>query len=147
MSKSFDAADVSDQLDLARDRVPETCRAVGVDPESAVGEVAAALARRHHGPAVEDPLDMAPSSIAAGAVYLAAMLEVGVPKITQTELSDAAGVHPRTITKAWRQLARREGYDVAAPGETTTDTGRPQAGRVQRLTGRALARLREVFGR
>lgn len=64
------------------------------------------LAERYDG-----DFGLAPLSVAAGAVYWAALVEND--KVTQARVEDASGVTNPTIRRAYRRIAEAEGYDVA----------------------------------
>jgi transcription initiation factor TFIIIB Brf1 subunit/transcription initiation factor TFIIB len=55
-----------------------------------------------------------PSSVAAGSVYLATLLDPSCRNVIQDELADAAGVATTTITRNYRRIAEQEGFNTGS---------------------------------
>ena len=59
---------------------------------------------------LDEPINRAPSSVAAGAIYAAGLLVN--EKLTQEQVSAASGVTEVTISSTYREIIEAEGYRV-----------------------------------
>lgn len=110
----------------------DLARSLGLSNE--VVEQAVAYATRAY---AEHPINRAPSSIAAGAVYWAALLEN--EKRTQRAVADAADTTEVSIRATYREIAEYEGSRLPEPDTPRSNRG---AGRPPSLFQRAGELLR-----
>lgn len=97
-----------------------------------VEATARALARRAE---LEHPINRAPSTVAAAAIYLVGLL--GNEKLTQREVSDASGVSAAAIREGYIELCKHEGYhhprhDDDEPADNR-DAGQRSSGFINRV--------------
>lgn len=98
---------MTDLEDLARtpDLVASTVDALGLS--EGFETRAAAMAKRAE---LEHPVNRAPSTLAAGAVYLVGLLEG--PRFSQHEVADAAEVSAVAVRNCYPDIAAAEGIEL-----------------------------------
>lgn len=89
----------------APELVEDALDVLDISDDSETAERARRWAQRYD---VDEPISAAPSSVAAGSIYLAAMFE-RARVVTQDDLRDALGVQPQTVTRTYREIAAEEG--------------------------------------
>lgn len=97
----------------APEYVDQALADLDIDPDSEAAEYALELAHQY---GLEHSTDHAPRSIAAGVLYLGMLIHptsVDRP-VSQPPLADSLNVTPRTVSRAYREMAVEEGYNIAS---------------------------------
>lgn len=97
-------------LQLAEDRVPELCEELGLSDD--VRQQANRYAYRAD---MVHPVNRSPSVVAAGCVYLSALMQN--EKVTQPVLAEAANVGTDSIREAYREIGEHEGIPIVKRSE------------------------------
>lgn len=98
---------------LAVDHVSTITAALGHSEDSQLHETAVGLAKRTE---LEHPINRAPTSIAAAAVYLATLQTD--PTETQADIATVADVSTKTIRSVYREIAATENLTVSHSDST-----------------------------
>lgn len=103
---------MGNSLVLAPDLVPEYCTAVGISPLSPAGQLAKTIASRVDGVEGES-LPMAPSSLAAGSIYLAS--RIAEPNVTQSTIANATETNEVALRNGYHEIALQLGIASETP--------------------------------